>query len=303
MRPTFPFPSRKPMSITFMAGLLMLIMFGFVPAIGVLVISFTDIRGIPGIPVHWVWLKNYVSFFSLAHRRENLNAIGNTAEFAIASTLIQITLALAIAVLLNQRLRGRNFYRSVVFMPTVLGVTVIGLIWSLILNPTGGPAASILALFGQKSAFFGDPALALKLVILVQVWAILGVSVVIFLAGLQAVPTDLYEVAKIDGASSWQQFRWVTFPLLAPSMTANVLLGIVNAMQSYQLAYVLTGPNNRATQLLSLLVYVQGFGGVSYAKAAQSQGYAAAISMVQFVLVGIVTLTVLAYLRRREARL
>jgi len=291
------------MRASFGLGLAILTVFGLVPAIGVAVVSFTDIRGLPGIPVSWVGLENFEAFFSRAHLGDNLNALRNTLVFAIFSTVFQIGLGLLIAIVLNKQLKGRNFYRSVVFMPTVLGVTVTGLIWTLFFNPSGGPAASILSVFGARSAFFGDPALALKLVIFVQVWATLGISVIIFLAGLQSIPAELYEVSAIDGASPRQQFRHVTFPLLAPSMTANVLLGIVNALQSYQLAYVLTGPINKSTQLLSLLIYTQGFGGVPGTSISQTQGYAAAISMVQFFLVGVIALGTLAYLRKREARL
>lgn len=299
----FPFARRTPMRVSFGLGLGLLAVFGLVPAVGVAVVSFTDIRGLPGIPVNWIGLENYRAFFSPAHLGDNTNALRNTLEFAFFATVFQIGLGLAIAVLLNQRLHGRNFYRSVVFMPTVLGVTVTGLIWTLVLNPAGGPAASLLSLFGTSSAFFGDPTLALRLVIFVQVWATLGIAVIIFLAGLQSIPDELYECSSIDGASRRQQFWHVTLPMLAPSMTANVLLGIVNALQSYQLAYVLTGPINRSTQLLSLLIYTQAFGGVPGASVSQTQGYAAAISMVQFVLVGAIALVTLTYLRRREARL
>jgi raffinose/stachyose/melibiose transport system permease protein len=303
MTQSFPFPRRTPVRITFGLGMLLLGIFGFVPAVGVLVASFTDLRGIPGLPIDFVGIQNYVDFFSPAKWADSANALKNTIIFAVASTVIQIVLALGIAVLLNRSIKGRAFYRAVVFMPTILGVTVTGLIWSLIFNVSGGPAASVLNLFGKHSAFFGDPKLALALVILVQVWMVIGISVIIFLSGLQAVPEELEEAAEIDGASSWQRFRNVTVPLLAPSITANVLLGIVNALQSYQLIYVLSGPNNRSTQVLSLLVYVQGFGGASGTTLSQSQGYAAAVSMVQFVLVAIVSLIALAILRRREAKL
>lgn len=131
----------------------------------------------------------------------------------------------------------------------------------------------------------------------------MGISVIIFLSGLQAIPEELNEAAAIDGASGWKRFRSITIPLLAPSITANVLLGIVNALQSYQLTYVLTGPSNKSTQVLSLLVFVQGFGGASGTTLSQSQGYAAAISIIQFFVVGIVTVLALWYLRRREAKL
>jgi len=300
---SFPFPRRGPVRLSFTVGLLTLTVFGLVPAVAVLVVSFTNLRGLPYLPVNWVGIQNYLTFFSPAKWADSANAVGNTLVFAVASTVMQIVLALGTAILLNRPLRGRNFVRAVVFMPTVLGVTVTGLIWSLMFNVSGGPAASVLGWFGGESAFFGDPHLALALVIVVQIWMVVGISVIIFLSGLQAIPTELYEAASIDGAGGWKAFRFVTVPMLAPSITANVLLGIVNALQSYQLIYVLTGPSNKATQVLSLLVYVQGFGGQSGTTLSQSQGYAAAVSMVQFALVAVISLLSLWFLRRREAKL
>lgn len=299
----FPFGRKTTLRLTFSSGIAVLVAFAIVPAVGVFVISFTDIRGLPYLPVNWVGLDNYFNFFSAARLDYNLNALRNTLVYSLLTTLITTVIALVLSVLLNQRLKGTTFYRAVIFMPTVLGVTVIGLIWSLFFNPSAGPAASLWGIFGADSAFFGDQTMALGLVIFVQVWSNLGVAVVIFLAGLQAIPEELYEVASIDGASPFQKFRFVTVPMLAPSITANVLLAIVGSLQSYQLAYVLTGPNNAATQLLSLAIFSQGFGGSAASGVSQSQGYAASISMVQFVIVGVISLAVLTYLRKREDRL
>ncbi|MBN9195537.1 MAG: sugar ABC transporter permease [Microbacterium sp.] len=300
---SYPFGARAPMRITFSLGLVVLAVFALLPAVAVFVISFTDIRGLPGIPVNWVGFDNYERFFSAAKIGYNLNALKNTLIYAVVSTVVINLLGLAIAVLLNRKLRGRTFSRAVVFLPTILGVTVIGLIWSLFFNPSAGPAASIWSWFGADSAFFGDPNLALALVIFVQIWAGLGIAVVIYLAGLQAIPEELQEAASIDGASGGQRMRLITVPLLAPSITANVLLAIVGSLQSYQLAYVLTGPNNPATQLLSLAIFAQGFGGSSASGLGQSQGYAATISVIQFIIVSLASLLVLWYLRRREAKL
>lgn len=299
---TIIFGRRTTPQLTFAAGLALVVVFSLVPAVGILVISFTDIRALPFIPVHWVGLENYFTFFSSAQLGYNLHALANTFIFAIAVTLLQNGIALFVAVLLNQRLRGRNFARAVVFLPTILGVTVIGLIFTLVFNPSGGPAAAVWSWFGSSSAFFGDPSLAMTLVIAVQVWSGLGVAVVIYLAGLQAIPQDLYEVASLDGANSWQRMRNVTLPLLAPSITANTLLSVIGSLQSYQLIYVLTGPINPATQVLSLAIFTQGFGGAQ-GGASQSQGYAAAISIVQFVIVMIASLLTMAYLRRKETEL
>lgn len=299
---SFIFGRRSTVRLTFSIGISLVVVFSIIPAIGILGISFTDIRSLPFLPTHWVGLDNYFTFFSSAQIAYNLHALKNTFEFAIAVTLFQNVIALLIAVLLNQRLRGRHFARAVVFMPTILGVTVTGLIFSLIFNPNQGPAASVWKALGASSAFFGDPNLAMVLVIAVQVWSGIGVAMVIYLAGLQAIPRELYEAASIDGASGWQKLRRVTYPLLAPSVTANTLLCIIGSLQSYQLIYVLTGPINPATQVLSLAIFTQAFGG-GQGGSVQSQGYAAAISIVQFVIVMIVSLGILVYLRRRETEL
>ena len=298
---TYPFGRRTPLHLTFTLGVGVLAVFAIAPAVGVLVIAFTDIRGLPGLPVRWVGFENFRRWFSPAKLDYNLGALRNTVKYAVTSTIGINVLGLAVAVLFNRRLRGRNLYRAVVVLPTVLGVTVIGLIWSLVLNPSAGPAATAWSWFGAESAFFGDPHLALALVIVVQIWAGLGVAVMIYLAGLQAVPAELQEAASIDGASAWQRMRRVTIPLLAPSITANVLLSIVWSLQSYQLAYVLTGPNNPATRLLSLAIFSQGFGGTTGAGIGQSQGYAATIAVIQFVVVSVASALVLVYLRRRES--
>jgi ABC-type sugar transport system permease subunit len=199
-----PFGSSASLRLTFSFGMGMLGFFVFLPAAAVFAISLTDIRGLPGLPVNWVGLENFARFLSPARLGYNMNALGNTLIYAIASTVLANVIGLGIAVLLNQRLRGRSVYRAIVFMPTILGVTVIGLIWSLFFNPRAGPAATVWSWFGADSAFFGDPHLALALVIFVQVWLILGIAVVIYLAGLQAIPAELYESAAMDGAS-WRQ--------------------------------------------------------------------------------------------------
>lgn len=299
----FMFGRRTTMRASFAAGLIPIVIFAIGPAVAIVVISFTDIRSLPFLPVQWVGIANYQTFFSAANLAYNMHALVNTLVFALAVTIAQNVIALLIAVYLNRRLRGRTFMRAVVFLPTILGVTIIGLIWSLFFNPAGGPAATIWSWFGATSAFLGDPELALGLVIFVQVWSGIGVAMIIYLAGLQAIPTDYYEAAEMDGATPWQRLRRITFPLLAPSVTANMMLCIIGSLQSYQLIYVLTGSNDPATQVLSLAIFSQGFGGSTAGGAVHSQGYAAAISMIQFVLVGIISIAVFWYLRRREERI
>ena len=141
------FGRRSTAQLTFALGMGLIVLFSLIPAVGILVISFTDIRSLPFLPTRWVGIENYKTFFSAAQIGYNVTALKNTFVFAFALTLFQNVIALFIAVLLNQRLKGRNFARAVVFLPTILGVTVIGLIFSLIFNPSAGPAAELWAMF------------------------------------------------------------------------------------------------------------------------------------------------------------
>jgi raffinose/stachyose/melibiose transport system permease protein len=186
----------------------------------------------------------------------------------------------------------------------ILGAVIIGMIWSLFLYPLGGPLARLFELFGLHSEFLGgQPSVAMAWVIFIQIWANLGVTMMIFLAGLQTIPSELYEAARIDGASSWQVFRNVTWPLLTLSVNTNLLLCIIGSLQAWQLFLVLLGYRN-GTQVLGYLIFAQGFGQTSGSvTSAFRQGYAAAASIVLFVLVLVIGMTVQTILRRREERI
>lgn len=277
-------------------GLLLFVLFSLVPAVTVVFLSFTDISGIPGVPWKWIGLDNYTRFFASGSTTANFEIVLRTLIFAFSVTIILNALALLFAVLLNNKIKGANVYRAIIFMPVVLGVTVVGLVWSLIFNPTGGPAASLWGAFGSSSAFLGDPRLAFSLIIFVQIWMSLGYSMMIYHAGLMAIPSDLYEAAIVDGANVLQRFRHVTIPMIASATTVNVLISIVGSLQTYQIIFVLTG-NRPTTSVLAMQIFSLGFGGSS------EQGYASAISMIQFVLISAITLVALRYLRKKETQL
>ena len=187
----------------------------------------------------------------------------------------------------------------------ILGVTIQGLMWRLFLYPLDGPVDSVFQLIGFKSEMLGGPATeAFLWVIVVQIWANMGITMVIFLAGLQTIPEELVEAARIDGASPWQVFRHVTWPLLTPSVNTNLILNIIGSLQAWQLFLVLIGYRT-GTQVLGYVVYAQAFGQTSGSTTANSfrQGYAAAASIVLFGLVLVIGLTAQFFLRKREERL
>ncbi|MBH0008391.1 carbohydrate ABC transporter permease [Salinibacterium sp. SWN1162] len=295
------FGSSAAPKIGFYPAFIFVAFFSLIPAVATLGLSFTDITGVTGVPINWVGLDNYVRFFSPSQVSETSNALINTLLFAVGVSAIQNVVAFFVAVLLNRQSKFALFTRSVVFLPTVLGVTVVGMLWTLIFNPIGGPAQSFLSLFGLRSSFFGDPNLALLLCIFVQIWMTLGYASLIYTAGLQAIPQELYEAADIDGANVWQRLKNITVPMIAPSITTNVLISIIGSLQSFQLIYVLTGALNDSTSVLSLLLYRVGFG-IDPDRGAE-QGYASAISIIQFMFVAVIALGSFWFLRRRENQL
>ncbi len=257
------------------------------PSMATAVYSFTDATGIRGLPVNWIGFDNYDEFlFEGQASRDNLAALRRTIIFSFLVTFIQFFLGLLMAVLLNQKLFGRTFFRTLFFMPVILGVAVQGLIWKLFLLPNGGPASKAFEAFGIQSEFLGGrPTETFLWVIVVQIWANVGITMVIFLSGMQTIPRELTEAAQIDGAGRWQVFRNVTWPLLTPAINTNFLLNIVGSLQAWALFLVLVGWRN-GTQVLGYVVYAEGFGQKGGAVTNSfRQGYAAAGSIVLFFLV------------------
>ena len=164
--------------------------------------------------------------------------------------------------------------------------------------------ANLLQWFGVRSEFLGgQPTEAFAWVIVVQIWANMGITMMIFLAGLQTISSELYEAAIIDGAGGWQLFRNVIWPLLTPSVNTNLTLNLIGSLQAWQLFMILLGYRN-GTQVLGYLIYATGFGQTSGSVTTSfRQGYAAAASMVLFFLVLAIELPVQRFLRRREERI
>lgn len=286
-------------------GILLYVLIALGPSLATSVFSFTDATGIRGAPIHWIGLDNYREFLFLGQAsRDNYAALGRTLIFSFFVSTIQFGFGLLVALLVNQRLRGSNFFRTLYFLPVILGVVIQGLIWSLFLYPLGGPLAKVLEFFGTSSEFLGGSANeAFAWIIFIQIWANMGFTMVIFLAGLQTIPEEMYDAARIDGAGSWQTFANVTWPLLTPSVHTNILLNIIGSLQAWQLFLVLIGYRN-GTQVLGYLIYAQGFGRTSGSVTTSfRQGYAAAASIVLFILVLVLGITTQTILRRREARI
>lgn len=273
----------------------------FGPSLATFVLSFTNITGTPGLPWEFIGLRNYREFFIEQNTRDTILVFRNTVIFSLAVTLIQNAVALPIAVTLNNKgLVGRNVYRAIIFLPVVLGVFVTAYTWRLMFNPLDGPIANFISIFGWQSNFFNDPRIALWLVIFCQIWMAMGYSMVINLAGLQAIPNELYEAGLIDGTSGTQAFRYITMPMLWPTVSVNILLAIIGSLQSFQIILFTTGAGNFHTRTLVMHVYANAFNlGGGMGSGSMRQGYAAAVAMILFLFILTVTIISQRFISRK----
>ncbi|MDH2444660.1 sugar ABC transporter permease [Amnibacterium sp. CER49] len=256
-------------------NLVLLGVFLFWPLLAAFVLSFQRFSGF-GDPT-WLGLGNYASLLSDA---AFWRALLNTIVFTTLTLLGSVGLGLALAVLLNTSLPGRSVFRTIIYIPMVVSGVASGLIGVLMFDENTGVIDKGLNFLGLPPVpWQSDGAAAMAAVILMTVWGRTGFNMVIYLAGLQGISPDLHESAQIEGASAWQRFRSITFPLLGPSTFFLLIMNVIYSFQVFDIVFVLTGggPGN-ATEMLTTYAYQTAF-------TTRAQGYAAAIGMVLLVLI------------------
>lgn len=231
----------------------------------------------------FIGFQNYVRAFT--NDKLFIKSLGNTLYFVVFSVPFAITISLLLALLLDQGLRATKVFRTLFFLPSITPAVASILLWTWIFQPDFGVLNYFLSLIGIKGpAWLGSTVWVKPSLILIALWGSVGGSqMIIFLAGLQGIPSDLYEAAAIDGAGAWQRFRNVTLPLLTPSIFFNLILGIIAAFRTFTLAYIATlgGP---AYSSLFFVLYLF-FNAFKY----MNMGYASAMAWVLFVIVLILT--------------
>lgn len=253
-------------------------------------LSLTDWDGYSAQP-KIIGAANYTHLFSDPEIRR---ATFVTLLVAVAGTIGMNLLGLGFAVLVNGTSRVNRFLRVVLFYPHVLSALVVGFLWSAILGTTGAVNSLLTAHGGSVLPFLSDPTWALITMIAVLVWAGFGVNVVLYLAGLQAVPRSLVEAARIDGATRWQVFRHVTLPALGPVVTINIVLSLVTLLKTYDLVVSLTaGGLTGQTQTIAYLILWNSFHD-------NKLGFGSAQSVVLMIVTGILALAVTRMRRRGE---
>jgi len=206
----------------------------------------------------WVGVGNYAN---MVHDPLFWKVVGNTFYYTVVSVPVGVILSLLLAIALNQKLRGMTIYRTMYFMPVVSSTVAIALVWDWMFNPQFGLVNFALSLFRIPGPeWLGSTTWAMPALIIVGVWKGLGYNMVIFLAGLQGVPEDLYDAAQIDGANAFQRFLHITVPMVSPTTFFVVVLSIIGSFQVFDATYVMTqgGPAN-ATLTLAYWVYQNAF--------------------------------------------
>ncbi|MEO8537617.1 MAG: sugar ABC transporter permease, partial [Betaproteobacteria bacterium] len=221
-------------------------------------------------------------------------AIYNTATFALLQVGLMIGFALVTALVLNRKMAGRGFFRGVFFYPVLLSPVVVALIWKWILQREGVLNAVLASAGASPVGWLSDAHWAFFWTVFVSIWAHMGFYTLILLAGLQAIPGDLYEAAEMDGARPWRRFARITLPLLMPNLIVVMILGLIRAVQVFDEVFVLTGGGpGSATTFIVQFIYVTGF-----AEAIRQYGLAAAASLLLAFSLFVLTLLQLRWSRR-----
>lgn len=198
----------------------------------------------------FVGLKNYQKVFG---DQEIWQALANTFRYAVVEVPFSIALSLVLAVLLNRKMHGRSFYRTVIFLPMVAAPAAVALVWRWLFNTEFG---LINHVFKSSVSWISDPRIAIYSIAVIGIWSILGYNMVLFLAGLQEIPHDFYEAAEIDGASGVDSFFHITLPLLSPTIFFVMITRVIGALQVFDLIYMVIDETSPALPKTESLVYL-----------------------------------------------
>ena len=241
----------------------------------------------------FIGLDNYVKAF---HDKAFTTAISNNLMIVVLSLAIQIPFSLALAVMLNRRFRGRAVFRLIFFLPYVLSEAIAGIVFSLMLRPESlvdGGLTSV-GLEGLIQDWLGDTNIVLFTLFFIITWKYFGFHMILLLAGLQGIPHEIEEAARIDGADNWRVFRYVTLPLLGPTLRVSVFLSMIGALQLFDMVWVTTGggPLN-ATNTMAIAMFKAGF-------VKSQMGYGSALAVVLFLFGLVVALMYQRFVLRRD---
>ena len=256
--------------------------FTFIPILFSLFLSFCEWDS--GNPIKFVGLENFITLFTkdLSFRI----ALKNTIVYTLATVPLTLSLALGLAMLMNKPLKGRVFFRSVLFFPYVASLVAVAVVWMALFNPDRGPVNGLLMAIGIQNPprWAASTTWALPTVIGLAVWKGMGYYMIVYLAALQGVPSDLYEAAALDGAGKWKQFIHITWPSVTPTTFFILMMLMVASFKSYDIMYITTqGGPGEATKVLAYHIFNSAFVNSQF-------GYASAVAMTLLSIIMVVTL-------------
>lgn len=278
-------------NLMYVPALLLFGLFIFYPFFKGLQLSFTDWNGFSS-HYRWIGLDNYKRMIGDGN---TLLIIKNTLIFGMGSTLLQNLIGFLYALLLNQSIRTKDVTRMIVYVPVIISPLIMGYIWYYIFKYNGGAANDLFMLLGNsKLNLLADPHVNVWIITGVNTYQFLGISMMIYLAGLQSISKDYYEAAEIDGASKFKQLVHVVIPLLTPAITISFMINLILGLKLFDVIVALTnGGPGYASQSLSTMMYQLYF-------AKQDAGYASSLGILLFVLISVISLLILRFLKSKE---
>ena len=275
----------------YVPAVVLMILFIAYPLGNAIYLSFFKWNGY-SVKKDFIGVQNYISMFN---DKTFVSSLRNTLLYGFVCTFLQQVIGLAMAVFLNTKFKGRGIARTVIYMPAIVSGIVMGYIMYFFFQTKGGVMNDILSSMGLATVdWLGNGNTAIAVIIFINTWQFVGVSMVIYLAGIQGVSQSYIEAATVDGANAWQRFRFITLPLLQPALASSIIYNLIGGLKLYDVIIALTdgGP---AKKTHSLATYIAN----RYFDAERA-GYAAAIGVFSFVMIMVISMIVNGYFRKKE---
>lgn len=282
---------RRKLNLFYIPALALMIAFIVYPLGNAIFLSFFKWNGY-SVNKEFIGINNYISMFK---DKVFLSSLRNTLIYGFGCTLLQQVIGLSMAMFLNTKFKGRGIIRTVIYMPAMVSGLVMGYIMYFFFQYKGGVVNDIMAIFGVGGFdWLGNGTTAIAVIVFINTWQFVGVSMVIYLAGIQGVSQSYIEAATIDGASPWQRFRYIILPLLVPALSSSVIYNLIGGLKLYDVIIALTdgGP---AKKTHSLATYIAN----RYFDSERA-GYAAAIGVFSFIMIMVISLIVNKFFRSKE---
>ncbi len=272
--------------------LALFVCFNTIPLIRGVIYSFTNFKGFGSYD--WVGFRNYIDLFSDARVGKSYLF---TFKLAIVSTIVTNVTALLLALALNSKIRAKSFFRGAYFLPNILGALVVGYIFNYFFTYILPALASMIGVESLKSSILSDPGSAWFGIMIVCAWQAIAMNTIIYISGLQTVPEDVYEAGGLDGATGWKQFKHLTFPLIIPFFSINMVLCVKNFLMVFDQIMALTkGGPAQSTESISYLIYNNGMSGGQF-------GFQSANAVVFFIVIVCVSVAQMKFSGKKEEQL